>query len=137
MVDRAADCDPGRAGDHGAGLGDTADDSRPCGATAAITWTRFRTNWKAGLALNALGMVVLSLLLLNLIFYTFQANVTLRLLSILWGYLILFWLSMQLYVYPFYLALEKPSLGHLAHGGPRRVRESALLGRLAAGARLG
>ncbi len=78
-----------------------------------------RTNWKAGLALNALGMVVLSLLLLNLIFYTLQANVTLRLLSILWIYLILFWCGMQLYVYPFYMALEEPSLW-------RALRMSAL-----------
>jgi uncharacterized membrane protein YesL len=71
-----------------------------------------KLNWKAGLALNALGMVVLSLLLLNLIFYTFQTNSALRLLSILWAYLVLFWTSIQLYIYPFYLALEKPSLWH-------------------------
>ena len=72
----------------------------------------FRAHWKAGLALNTLGMVVLSLLLLNLIFYVFQASETLRLLSILWGYLILFWISMQFYVYPFYFALEKPTFRH-------------------------
>lgn len=71
-----------------------------------------RANWKAGLALHALGMVVLSLLLLNLIFYAFQANITLRVLSVAWAYLVLFWASIQLYVYPFYLALEAPSLGH-------------------------
>jgi uncharacterized membrane protein YesL len=71
-----------------------------------------RTNWKAGLALNALGMVVLALLLLNLIFYSFQASSTLRLLSALWGVLVLFWSAILLYVYPFYLALEKPNLGH-------------------------
>jgi uncharacterized membrane protein YesL len=71
----------------------------------------FRANWKYGLVLNALGMVVLSLLLLNLIFYAFQANTTLRLFSVLWVYLILFWTSIQFYVYPFFLALEKPSLG--------------------------
>jgi uncharacterized membrane protein YesL len=72
----------------------------------------FRRNWKAGLALNVLGMVVFSLLLLNLIFYAFQTNAMLRLLSILWAYLVLFWSSIQFYMYPFYLALEKPSLWH-------------------------
>jgi uncharacterized membrane protein YesL len=71
-----------------------------------------KLNWKSGLALNALGMIVLALLLLNLIFYAFQANMTLRLFSILWIYLVLFWTSMQFYVYPFYLAFEKPSMGH-------------------------
>jgi uncharacterized membrane protein YesL len=69
------------------------------------------TLWKAGLTLSTLAMVVLSLLLLNLIFYAFQENATLRLISILWVYLLFFWASMQFYVYPFYLALEKPSLG--------------------------
>jgi uncharacterized membrane protein YesL len=69
-----------------------------------------RVHWKAGLALNTLGMVVLSLLLLNLIFYVFQASSALRLLSILWAYLVLFWSSILLYIYPFYLALEKPGL---------------------------
>lgn len=70
-----------------------------------------KAHWKPGLALSALGMVVLSLLLLNLIFYLFQENTVLRMLSILWAYLVLFWLSIQFYVYPFYLALEKPGLG--------------------------
>ncbi|MGE5603158.1 MAG: hypothetical protein ACM30E_08905 [Nitrososphaerales archaeon] len=69
-------------------------------------------NWRSGLALNTLGMVVLALLLLNLVFYAFQANLALRLLSILWIYLLLFWASMQFYVYPFYLALEKPTMGY-------------------------
>jgi uncharacterized membrane protein YesL len=72
----------------------------------------FKKNWKTGLVLNALGMVVLSLLLLNLVFYAFQTNTALRLLSILWIYLVLFWSGMQFYVYPFYLALEKPGLKH-------------------------
>ncbi len=70
-----------------------------------------KRDWKPGLALSALGMVVLSLLLLNLIFYAFQDNSTLRLFSVLWLYLVIFWAGMQLYVFPFYLALEKPSLG--------------------------
>jgi uncharacterized membrane protein YesL len=71
-----------------------------------------KANWKAGLLLTTLGMVVLSLLLLNLIFYAFQTTPLLRVLSVVWGYLVLFWASMQFYIYPFYLALEAPSLGH-------------------------
>lgn len=72
----------------------------------------FKRNWKPGLALSALGMVVLSLLLLNLLFYVFAENNLLRLFSIVWAYLVLFWMSIQIYAYPYYLALEKPSLGH-------------------------
>lgn len=71
-----------------------------------------KQNWRSGLALNALGMIVLSLLLLNLIFYAFQSNTALRLFSVLWIYLVLFWSSMQFYVFPFYLAAAKPSVGH-------------------------
>lgn len=69
-----------------------------------------KRDWKAGLALSALGMVVLSLLLLNGVFYAFQTNTVLRLFSLVWIYLVLFWSGMQFYVYPFYLALEEPSL---------------------------
>lgn len=72
-----------------------------------------KREWKAGLALNTLGMVVLSLLLLNFIFYASQTNTILRLLSALWAYLAFFWASIQFYVYPFYMALDKPSLPHV------------------------
>lgn len=72
----------------------------------------FKANWKSGLLLTTLGMLVLSLLLLNLIFYAFQTATLLRLLSVVWAYLILFWVSMQFYIYPFYQALENPTLGH-------------------------
>lgn len=78
----------------------------------------FKAHWKQGLALNAIGMVVLALLLLNLVFYLNQPNPVLRMLSMMWVYLILFWLSIQFYVYPFFMALEKPVvLGSLRMAG--------------------
>lgn len=70
----------------------------------------YKTQWKQGLALNAIGMVILSLLLLNLIFYLYQTTTLLRIFGIIWGYLTVFWLSVQLYVYPFFAALEKPTI---------------------------
>lgn len=70
----------------------------------------YKTQWKQGLALNAIGMVILSLLLLNLIFYLYQTTTVLRVFGIIWGYLTVFWLSVQLYVYPFFVALEKPTV---------------------------
>ncbi len=70
----------------------------------------YKTQWKQGLALNAIGMVVLSLLFLNLIFYFYQSTTLLRMFGIIWGYLTVFWLSVQLYVYPFFIALERPTV---------------------------
>ena len=70
----------------------------------------YRKQWKQGLALNTIGMVILSLLLLNLSFYLSQPAMPLRMFGVLWGYLTVFWLSAQLYVYPFFVALEKPAV---------------------------
>lgn len=69
-----------------------------------------KRDWKRGLALSAIGMVALALLLLNATFYLFQTNTVLRLFSFVWIYLGVFWLSIQLFVYPFFVALEKPGV---------------------------
>lgn len=66
--------------------------------------------WKRGLALSAIAMIVLALILLNAIFYLFQTNDVLRFFSIVWIYLAVFWLGMQFFVYPFFAALEEPSI---------------------------
>jgi uncharacterized membrane protein YesL len=69
-----------------------------------------KRDWKRGLALSAIAMIVLALILLNGVFYLFQENEVLRFFSIVWAYLAVFWLGMQLFVYPFFAALEEPGV---------------------------
>lgn len=69
-----------------------------------------RAYWRQGLALSAIGMAVLSVLCLNLLFYAGQRMLLLVAFSALWAYLILFWVSVQLYVYPLLTAMEKPTV---------------------------
>ncbi len=69
-----------------------------------------RAYWRQGLALNTIGMVALSLLCLNLIFYSGQQMLLLVAVSALWAYLTLLWVGIQLYVYPVLTAMEKPTV---------------------------
>jgi uncharacterized membrane protein YesL len=68
--------------------------------------------WKQGLAMSAISMVVLALTLLNALFYLQQTNAVLKILSAAWIYLVIFWLGMQLFLYSFFVALEKPRIVH-------------------------
>lgn len=72
-------------------------------------WDGFRTHWKQALAVNAISMAVLSLLLLNLIFYAYQRNL-IQMLAIVFAYLSLFWLSVQLYIFPVLIGLKTPTV---------------------------
>lgn len=69
-----------------------------------------KRDWKQALALSAVGMIVLALVLLNAIFYLFQTNNVLRFFAIVWIYIVVFWLGMQFFLYPFFAALEEPSV---------------------------
>lgn len=66
----------------------------------------FRRSW-----LLAIIVVVISVLLGgNLIFYANFANPWVRLLSVLWGYLIVFWLAMLIYLFPLLIEQEDKGL---------------------------
>lgn len=69
-----------------------------------------KTYWRQALALSAIGMIGLTLMSLNVLFYRFQQNVLLQALTFLWVYLILLWVSVQLYVYPILVSLERPTI---------------------------
>lgn len=73
-------------------------------------WDGFRKYWKQALGVSAIGMGGLSLLLLNLLFYLGQPNTLLRIVAFLWLYIIVFWLAMQIYIYPILISLEEPSV---------------------------
>jgi hypothetical protein len=53
---------------------------------------------------------VMSLLLLNVTFYSSQTTVLLWLLTFLWVYLSLFWVGVQMYLYPVLVGLEVPRI---------------------------
>lgn len=69
-----------------------------------------KTFWRQALALSAVGTVGLTLFGLNLIFYFAQQNPLLQALAVLWAYLSLLWLSVQLYVYPILVSMERPAV---------------------------
>jgi len=73
-------------------------------------WEGLRIYWRRALALSAISMAVLSMLLLNVLFYLLQPNALLRVTVGLWLYLIVAWLSAQLYLYPVLLSLEQPTV---------------------------
>ncbi|MCX7707063.1 MAG: hypothetical protein N2204_03540 [Anaerolineae bacterium] len=69
-----------------------------------------KTFWRKALALSAIGTVGLTLFGLNLVFYFAQQNPLLQALAVLWAYLSLLWLSVQLYVYPILVSMERPAV---------------------------
>jgi uncharacterized membrane protein YesL len=73
-------------------------------------WEGFRLYWRKALGLNAISMAVLSMLFLNLLFYISQRNTLLQALTFLWLYLIVFWFSVQLYLFPILVGMEQPSV---------------------------
>ncbi len=73
-------------------------------------WQGLRAYWRQALALNALNLTIVALLCLNLLFYRSLANPWLQMLTFLWAYLILFWLAMQLYLFPVLVGLERPGV---------------------------
>ena len=56
------------------------------------------------------SMVILALLLLNLLFYFGQKNPLVQALAFLFVYLILFWMTAQLYLYPILVGMKEPSV---------------------------
>ncbi len=73
-------------------------------------WDGLRTFWRQALAAMAAGMAVLSLLLLNVQFYTTQPGLPLRIFAIFWMYLIVLDLGAQLYLLPVLVGLKEPSV---------------------------
>jgi uncharacterized membrane protein YesL len=69
-----------------------------------------RSYWRQALALSAISTAILSLLLLNVAFYSSRTTTLLWVLTFVWIYLSVFWLGAQLYLYPILVGLEVPTL---------------------------
>ncbi len=88
----------------------TRQSARDLAADRSFFFDGLRTYWRQALGLSAASMAVLSLLLLNLLFYASQSNSWLRALGLLWLYLLLVWLVVQIYLYPALVALKEPTV---------------------------
>lgn len=84
--------------------------ARDLRADRSLFWEGFRMYWKKALALSAIGLAVLSLLLLNLLFYLSQSQPILQVLAFLWAYLVVFWIGVLLYLFPVLIALKEPTI---------------------------
>jgi len=68
-----------------------------------------RTYWRPALGLSAIGMIVLALLLMNITFYVSRPSGFVQGLTLIWGYVLVFWLSVQVYAYPILVRMAKPA----------------------------
>jgi hypothetical protein len=87
--------------------------ARRCAADVRVNRSFYsdslRTYWRPALGLSAIGMAVLALLLMNISFYVSRSSGFVQGLSLIWGYLLLLWLSIQFYAYPILVRMEKPA----------------------------
>ena len=67
-----------------------------------------RAYWRPALGLSAIGMVGLTLILLNLIFYAARSGTLALVMLFLWADVLLFWLSVQFFVWPILVRMERP-----------------------------
>jgi uncharacterized membrane protein YesL len=78
-----------------------------------------RTHWRQATLMFVISLLGTALLLVNMYFYALSSSPWLRVASILWLYVLVFWLGMQLYLVPLLL--------HLADARPFDVYRRAAL----------
>jgi uncharacterized membrane protein YesL len=66
----------------------------------SVFWQALRRWWKRTLVMYAIGAVLLGGLIFNTIFYMSVSTGPLQAVSVLWVYVIIFWLTLQAYVLP-------------------------------------
>lgn len=99
------------AGPAGAALANVARQSaRDLHADRSFFFDGLRQYWRRALALNAIGMVILALLMLNMVFYFSLTGMVLRFLAFFWAYLIVFCLGVQLYLFAVLVGLQVPTV---------------------------
>ncbi|HEX9117504.1 MAG TPA: DUF624 domain-containing protein [Anaerolineae bacterium] len=86
--------------------------ARELRVNSSFYWEGFRTYWRTALIAGAISMALLVVLLLNLWFYWNRSGV-LQLVAFFWLYLVLLWLSAQIYLYPVIVGLKEPTLKNI------------------------
>ncbi len=82
-----------------------------------VNWQKFkdgiRLNWKDGLKLGLISYVITAVSLVDLYFYLGRQGTAWGILAFVWGYFILLWLGMSIYMWPMLVGMESPGLGLL------------------------
>ena len=84
--------------------------ARDLRADRSFYFDAFRMYWKKALGIAAVSAVVLSLLLMNLLFYLSRAGTLLQVLAFLWAYLVVFWAGVMVYQFPVLIGLVEPTV---------------------------
>jgi hypothetical protein len=81
---------------------------RDLAADRAYYLEGLRRYWKLALGVSAASMGILSLLILNIQFYSAQPQIAFRLFTVFWLWLGIFWFGIQLFIYPVLVGLKEP-----------------------------
>ena len=94
----------------------------------ALFWVALRRHWRRGLAMFAIGGLVLGALIFNAAFYLRVAQGWVQAISVLWLYAILYWITLQTYLVPLLIATENEDSG--AQEMPERAQQAVSLAAL-------
>ena len=83
---------------------------RDPGTTMDEFWAGFRKNWRRGIVLALINAVILIVNISNLLSYWYTPGVVAMFLRVTWLIVLVGWFALQLYAYPLFFALEKPTL---------------------------
>ncbi len=83
---------------------------RDPGVTMDDFWKGFRENWRRGIILAFINALILVINLGNLISYWNMPGLLGFFLRASWGFVLVAWFALQLYAYPLFFAMEKPTL---------------------------
>ncbi len=84
----------------------------------AVFWSAIRRWWKEGLAMFAIGGVVLGGLIFNAAFYLSTSTAWLQMISVLCLYAILYWITLQGYLLPLLVISDDGADSGARHGVP-------------------
>jgi uncharacterized membrane protein YesL len=84
--------------------------ARDLRADRSFFFEGFREYWKSALGVSAILAVVMSVLILNLLFYFSRPEALLQALSLLFVVLLAFWASVQIYAFPILVGMKEPSV---------------------------
>ena len=88
----------------------TRQSARDLRADRSFYFDAFRIYWKKALGIGAISAVVLSLLMMNLLFYLSRTGTFLQVLAFLWAYLVVFWAGVMVYQFPVLIGLVEPTV---------------------------
>ncbi|MBC7871251.1 MAG: DUF624 domain-containing protein [Chitinophagaceae bacterium] len=73
-------------------------------------WSGFRENLPRGFVMFGLNVVIVGLNLINLWSFSLQSGLITNVLRTVWITVLLFWFTVQLYVWPIFYQMEQPTL---------------------------